>query len=72
MCYADVLLVQVYLPYALGFCFSANYFMLCASLLQLLTGILTLIPYQSDFFQCSVCDFDGCELTKSPVFMVSF
>lgn len=44
----------------------------CLFLLRLLTGILTLIPYQLDFFQCSVCDFDGCELTKSPVFMLSF
>lgn len=30
--------------------FSANCFMSCVSLLQFLTGILTLIPYQLDFF----------------------
>lgn len=28
----------------------------CLFLLQFLTGILTLIPYQLDFFQRSVCD----------------
>lgn len=47
-----------YLPYALGFCFSANCFMLCVSLSAAVFNwhIASDTLSIGFFFQCSVCD----------------
>lgn len=71
MYYADVLIIQIYLPYALFFCFSANCY------LDVLSSIsVAVFNWHIDsvisitFFQCSVHGFDGCELAKSSMFRV--
>lgn len=44
----------------------------CLFLLQFLTGILTLIPYQLDFFSSVLYVTEGYEFTKSSVFLFHF
>lgn len=53
MYYADVLIMQVYFPYALVFCFSANCYLDVLSSVSVALfnwPVDSLIPYQSDFF----------------------
>lgn len=68
-----MLMFYVYFPYALFFCFSANCYLDVLSSVSVALfnwPVDSLIPYQSDFLQCSVHDFDGYELAKSSVFTV--
>ena len=53
MYYADVLIIQVCLPYALFFCFSANCYLDVLSSVSVAVfnwDIDSVISYQSDFF----------------------
>lgn len=69
---ADVLLVQAYLPYALGlFFFCKLLYVVCVSI-AVFNWHIDSDTLSIGFFFSVLCVTDGCELSKSPVFMVSF